>query len=166
MPASASPSAPPVFPPPLVVDSGVVLKWVVPEHDSADALLVRAAATAGAVRLIAPEFLLVELGNILWKKVRRNALSKPRAATLLKNAANWPIGYEPVRPLLADALDLAVTWDRTVYDSLYLALSERESCPFVTADAKLVNAVAPTLAGPVTLADWAAANPPPPSPTP
>ena len=165
MPADASPAAPPALPPTLVVDSGVMLKWVVPEHDSPDALRVRAAATTGAVRLIAPDFLLVELGNILWKKVRQNALSKPRAAAILTDAANWPIGYEPVRPLLADALDLAVTWDRTVYDSLYLALSERESCPFVTADARLVNAVAPTLAGPVALADWAA-NPPPPSPAP
>ena len=155
-----------LLPPPLVVDSGVVLKWVVPEHDSADALRVRAAATAGAVRLIAPEFLLVELGNILWKKVRQNQLSKFQAAAFLADAATWPIGYEPVRPLLDSAPDLATQFDRTVYDSLYLALSERESCPFVTADERLVNAVAPPLTGPTTLAAWAAALPPSAGPPP
>ena len=120
----------------------------------------------GAVRLIAPEFLLVELGNILWKKVRHSKLATPRAAALLADSANWPIGYMPVRPLIADALDLAAAWNRTMYDSLYLALSEREACPFVTADEKLVNAVAPPLAGPVKLAAWAAAHPPPAGPTP
>lgn len=46
--------------------------------------------------------------------------------------------------LLADVYRLAVLHQRTVYDALYLALSLREQCRFVTADEKLVNAIQAT----------------------
>ena len=39
---------------------------------------------------------------------------------------------------------MAVTHQRTVYDALYLALSLREQCPWVTADERVVNALAST----------------------
>jgi predicted nucleic acid-binding protein len=40
---------------------------------------------------------------------------------------------------------LAKQFRQTVYDCLYIALAEREACELVTADAKLVKAVQPTL---------------------
>ena len=38
--------------------------------------------------------------------------------------------------------------------SLYLALSIREACQFVTADERLVNAVRPALPGVIWVANW------------
>ena len=43
---------------------------------------------------------------------------------------------------------------RDAYDSLYLALALREGCPFVTADQKLVNALAGTVPGVTWLGNW------------
>lgn len=43
---------------------------------------------------------------------------------------------------------------RTVYDSLYLALSLREGCQFVTADEKFANAVGSSFPSIVWLANW------------
>jgi hypothetical protein len=43
--------------------------------------------------------------------------------------------------LLEEAYRLAVTHQRTVYDAMYLALSLRENCRWVTADEGIVNAL-------------------------
>ncbi len=56
--------------------------------------------------------------------------------------------------LLADTYQIAVAHKRTVYDSLYLALSLRENCQFVTADEKLVNAISPAFPNVIAPANW------------
>jgi predicted nucleic acid-binding protein len=55
--------------------------------------------------------------------------------------------------LLDAAFRLAVAHQRTVYDSLYLALSEQERCEFVTADERFVSAVGSTFPNVVWLAN-------------
>jgi predicted nucleic acid-binding protein len=60
----------------------------------------------------------------------------------------------PSAHLLDAAYRLAVAHQRTVYDSLYLALSEQEHCQFVTTDERFVNAVGSTFANVVWLANW------------
>ena len=148
----------------LVVDSSVAVKWLVPEHDTAEAKIVWDAFDEGRIEVAAPDWIDVEVANILWAKAtKRKFISTAEAADHLDDFRAKPFRRVPAVDLLPAALDLAVRFDRTVYDSLYLALSERESCPFVTADERLVNAVNPPLTGPVKLADWAAANPAPPA---
>jgi len=44
--------------------------------------------------------------------------------------------------LLEEAFSIAATFDRTVYDSLYVALAVRLKADLVTADARLANALA------------------------
>lgn len=60
----------------------------------------------------------------------------------------------PIPVLLADAYQLAVSHQRTVYDALYLALSLREHCTFVTADERLVNAIKSVFPDVTWLGDW------------
>jgi predicted nucleic acid-binding protein len=55
---------------------------------------------------------------------------------------------------LEEAYRLAVTHQRTVYDSLYLALSVREGCQFVTGDLRLVNAVGTALPNVAWVGNW------------
>ncbi|MGH7200511.1 MAG: type II toxin-antitoxin system VapC family toxin, partial [Planctomycetaceae bacterium] len=56
--------------------------------------------------------------------------------------------------LWEDAYQLAVAHQRSVYDSLYLALSAREQCSFVTADERLANAVGGAFPSLVRVPDW------------
>ena len=56
--------------------------------------------------------------------------------------------------LFEEAYRLAVVHRRAVYDMLYLALSLRAGCQFVTADEKLVNAVGNTFSNIIWLANW------------
>ncbi len=120
----------------LVVDASVAAKWLVTEPLSDKALDV----LGSSEELCAPDFPLAEVGNILWKKARAGDLA-PAAA------------QERFRALLSMGV-----W-RTVYDSLYLALAEAEGCDFVTADERLVNAVAHTRS-PHAPSGWARAEPP------
>jgi len=46
----------------------------------------------------------------------------------------------PVEDLRNRALELAIELDHPIYDCFYLALAERERCPLVTADKRLVAA--------------------------
>jgi predicted nucleic acid-binding protein len=58
----------------LVIDASVAVKWVIEETGTEAALSLRRGA-----KLIAPELLVAECANVLWKKVRRNELSRDEA---------------------------------------------------------------------------------------
>ena len=53
-----------------VIDASIAVKWVVEEHRTPEALL----ALRQKAKLIAPELLVAECANILWKKVQRQEL--------------------------------------------------------------------------------------------
>jgi predicted nucleic acid-binding protein len=126
---------------PYVVDSSVVVKWYVAESLTALALRVR----GGPAPLHAPDFLHVEVGNILWKKRRQGALARPVADAILADLPGLAIlTRHPTAPLVAPAFDLADRGGRTVYDCVYLALAVQLGGQVVTADERHVNALAGT----------------------
>jgi predicted nucleic acid-binding protein len=119
-----------------IVDAGVAIKWFVPEPDSALAhvLLSRPG------QLLAPDIIVPEFGNVLWKKVRRGEISRGDADRFVQSfLTRRPLDIRPSHSLLRHALDIATTYGRTVYDSLYVALAVAQNCPMVTADQRLVN---------------------------
>ena len=59
----------------LVVDANVVIKWYVPEVGSTQA----ADLLQSGADLLAPDLLVAEFGNVLWKKVRRGELDVAEA---------------------------------------------------------------------------------------
>lgn len=138
----------------LVIDSGVVVKWFVTEPYTPEAQRILADYQAGAVELLAPDLLFAEFGNIIWKKHTLQGMSATDAQAVISAFQLLNFIITPSAVLLGDAYRLAVTHRRTVYDSLYLALSQREKCQFVTADERLVNALGASLPGVVWLANW------------
>lgn len=134
----------------LVVDASVAVKWFLPEPDAAPAVAVLRAGH----RLIAPDLLWIEVASVLWRVARRGAISADEAGRMLADAAAFPVEIMGSAALLTDALRIATTtdrtvmdrtvMDRTVYDSLYVALAARERAVMVTADERLVNALAGT----------------------
>ncbi|NLX60473.1 MAG: type II toxin-antitoxin system VapC family toxin [Phycisphaerae bacterium] len=122
----------------LVVDASVVVKlYFEEEHsDAAEKQLAR------AEELLAPDLLWVEVANVIWKRQRRGDLTQEAAAGILSQAMRLPIQVYEASELLPDALDLALRFDRTVYDSLYLALAVKTKTVMVSADQRLVRALA------------------------
>ena len=121
---------------PLVVDASITIKWFVPEVHSAEATRF----LTGPYELSAPDFLLSEAANVLWRKVRRGELDETDAMEVLTDVAESPTDFQPSAPLVERALRIAIATDRTVYDSLYLALALQLGCQLVTADRRLYNA--------------------------
>lgn len=138
----------------LVVDSSVAVKWFVPEPHSTEASRMLAGYQAGTLSFLAPDLLNAEFGNIVWKKHLFQGLAAAAAQSILDNFRALQFTFTPMTFLLDDAFKLALRHRRTVYDSMFIALSVRAGCQFVTADEKLVNAVSSSCPNLVWLPNW------------
>jgi predicted nucleic acid-binding protein len=119
---------------PIVIDASIAIKWVVEEDGTAEALALRQRA-----KLIAPELLVAECANILWKKVRRNELLKEEATLAARLLQGAEIELRPTRSLLEAATRISIEIDHPAYDCVYLALAVENECQFVTADQRFLR---------------------------
>jgi predicted nucleic acid-binding protein len=119
--------------PTLVVDASVAIKWVVPEQDSIDA-----ESLLDTHRLIAPQLIYAECGNILWKLVHSGELSVDKAMRATTLVDDFAVRTVSMRELMPKAVDLAIRMDHPAYDCFYAALAVLQDCTFVTADKKFL----------------------------
>jgi predicted nucleic acid-binding protein len=136
----------------VVVDASVAIKWFVPEplSDEAERLL------DGGDVLFAPDFLLIEFGNIMWKKVRLGELARPDGDAALAALRAGPVDLFDTAPLVERALHLAHEIDHPLYDCLYLATAETIGATVATADRRFFDRCAPSILQPrvAWLGDW------------
>ena len=73
--------------------------------------------------------------------MRRDEITRREASDILSalETVEWEI--HPSGVLLSPAFELAAGLDRTVYDSVYLALAVAQNCALITADRKFHLAV-------------------------
>ena len=113
-----------------VVDASLVIKWFVPEVDS-DAARRWLDAPHD---YIAPDLLFPEIGNTVWKKVRRGELSADEGQRLVIDLSIIAVEAVSMRGLLPDAHALALSTGITVYDATYLTLAVRLETQVITGD--------------------------------
>ena len=121
----------------LVIDASVAVKWVISEDGGDDAVRLRSAFT-----FVAPELLLPECANILWKKVQRKELEPNEAALAIALIERSGISFQSMQGLSETATRLAIELGHPAYDCIYLALALRQKLRFVTADKRLLATVA------------------------
>lgn len=125
-----------------VVDASVVIKWYIPEKLSEQADLFLEESVVAGAPLLAPDLLIAEVGNILWKKQRLGELSPSEASHILETIGeSLPLQLYESLSLMSSAWKIACTFDRTFYDALYVALAQQQDALFITADEKLVSAL-------------------------
>jgi predicted nucleic acid-binding protein len=117
-----------------VVDATIAVKWVVEEDGTPQALMLRRQA-----KLIAPDLLMAECANVLWKKVQRDELSKEEALLAARLLQAAEIELLPTRSSMEAATRIAIELDQPAYDCVYLALAIDNGCKFVTADERLLR---------------------------
>ena len=124
----------------LVVDASVAVKWLVREEFSsiADEIL------NGQHELYAPGFMTLEVGNVLWRKVRTGEIRRAEAGVLAADILEMGIHWVDDVEVCTDAVQLAADLDHPAYDCAYLALAHRIGATMVTADERFANAVAGT----------------------
>ena len=120
----------------LVIDVSVLVKWFVDEP-GAD----RAAALRGE-DLTAPDLILVEAGNVLWKHQRRGVLASADYVDAIEALQAGPITLTRVATCCRPA-HVSPPNSINRYDCLYLALAMREGFPLVTDDQRLLKVAAP-----------------------
>lgn len=137
---------------PVVVDSSVAMKWFVPEVLSDRALRF----LDGTFELFAPDLLIPECGNVLWKRMSRSELRADEAREILRALGRTPVRIVGSQALVEAAFEIATAFRRTVYDGLYVALAVARECVLVTADERLARALARGPLGPNvrSLARW------------
>ena len=119
-----------------VVDASVVLKWFLPEPENAAADCLLEEFLNDEVELMAPDFMLVETANALWKRVVvRKELHADEATLIYRDLLTLPL------TLVASGAvaDAALKHNHSVYDALYCAIAMERCCEFVTADRTLAN---------------------------
>ncbi|MBC8373779.1 MAG: type II toxin-antitoxin system VapC family toxin [Phycisphaerae bacterium] len=105
---------------------------------------VAAALLASARPLHAPDLVISEVANVIWKRQRRNEIDSTEAAGLLADFQMLPLNITSSSELVESALELALGTGRTVYDCLYLALAVKTESIMASADKRLVNALVGT----------------------
>ena len=128
-----------------VIDASVAAKWFLPpagEPLAAEARDLLSAYADGRVRFAVPDLFWAECANILWKAVRqgRCTLGAAKASITLLKQRSFPT--TSALEVLEEAFSIAATFDRSVYDSLYVALAVRLKAHLVTADERLAHALA------------------------
>lgn len=124
----------------VVVDASVAVQWFLPEAQSKQAELLLDVS----YRKHVPDLLYLEVASVLWKRCyQRGEISTEEVIEIRARLDETPMAsYTPSRGLLDEAVALALETGRTVYDCIYLAMGADLDCPVVTADRKLVNAMA------------------------
>ena len=131
-----------------VLDAGVAVKWLIPaagETLSAESCQLLKRYVDGEIDFIIPDIFWAEVGNTLWKGVQQrrwppvlaeNAASEMRERNFLTISS---------LTLLPEALKIALSHERSVYDCIYVALAIQFKTQMITADEGLATALAARL---------------------
>jgi predicted nucleic acid-binding protein len=127
----------------VVLDASVAVKWAFPGEDlaaQADQLLEDYGRSK--LRFIVPDIFWAEVGNVAWKGVRESRWPRSLAEQAISELVGRHLPTVLTRTLLPEALAIACDYDRTLYDSLYVALANTTNSLLITADRKLANSLA------------------------
>jgi predicted nucleic acid-binding protein len=122
-----------------VLDASVALKWVLNEPDSGIADRFRDDVRNGVHALIAPDVFPIEAGHALTRAERRGLIPIGSAEAHWLDILTTAPTFFACLPLMRRAMAVSSQARIGVYDCLYIALAEREGCPLVTADDRLVR---------------------------
>lgn len=127
----------------VVADANVLFKWFFPREP----LAVRAVEllernAAGEIQVVVPDLFWPEFGNILWKAVRLGRCSHESAVASISEMQTQKLATFPSCELIHEAFTIATRFQRSVYDSVYVALAVSLRTHLVTADERLANALA------------------------
>lgn len=127
----------------LTVDASIVVKWFVAEPMSGESRLL----LSRHIHLFAPELVLVEFANTIWKKERLKEIRD--AQPFVKELAGLSdiITLHQDADLVERAVRITLEMDHPIYDCLYLACAEATDSDLITADQRFAEKAVEKLPG-------------------
>lgn len=120
----------------ITVDTSLALQWVLPEEDS-----LRADGYLENAKVASPDILMVEVANVLAKKVRAEDLTIEDAHRALAFVRSSVSLLEPTEPLVPRAMELSAQLGHALYDCVFLACAERMGGKLATRDAPFIKRI-------------------------
>lgn len=125
-----------------VVDASVALKWYLPDEEGVDqALLLLDAFMRSEITLHAPSLIGWEFVNAMWVAGRTHRIAQDDQDAAVRNFLHLDINRIAAYEMSDSILSIAAEFERSCYDSVYMALSSVMRAPFVTGDKRLFNAL-------------------------
>jgi predicted nucleic acid-binding protein len=121
----------------LVVDASVAAKWFVAEDGREQALQVLDLPDRQA-----PDLIVAEVANVVWKKAVRGQVTDVQARAICAALPRYFETLHASEALIESAIGIGLALRHPVYDCLYLACAMRLGGRLITADRRLIAAVA------------------------
>lgn len=123
-----------------VLDCSVAISWLMPDEKNGFSLYVLdQVAEKGA---IVPSIWHLEIGNVLLVAERRARITLEQRRSALYTLDELPIIVDALTPYHAwqETIELAESYDLSLYDASYLELALRMNIPIATFDKQLKHA--------------------------
>ncbi|HEV2387024.1 MAG TPA: type II toxin-antitoxin system VapC family toxin [Candidatus Acidoferrales bacterium] len=130
------------------MDASVAAKWFLPASGETlieEAFVLLRRYAKGEIRLLVPDLFWAEFGDLPWKAARQGRCTRTTAQSALTSLGDRKLPTVSTLALLDTAFAIALAFDRTVCDSLCVALAVHSKAVLVTADERLANALAAQL---------------------
>jgi predicted nucleic acid-binding protein len=120
----------------VLLDSSVVIKWFRKDEVLRDrAIQLRQAYLDGQLTIYVPDLLVYEIANVLRYKPD---LDRAQVQQALESLYAMQIKIEDITAgVIRRAIEIAYSYDITVYDAAFVAMAEHLETDFITADEKL-----------------------------
>jgi predicted nucleic acid-binding protein len=128
-----------------VLDASVAVKWALPPESEPlvpESLDLLQQYRKTEIDFLVPDIFWAEITNVSWKGYRQGRWSQSTAEQIVSDMKINNFPTVPCKSLMTDALKIALTYDRSVYDSLYVALAIQVKTEMITCDERLANALA------------------------
>ncbi len=123
----------------LTLDSSVIAKLFVDEKDTKNAVSLMEKSIENGGELIASELILYEVGNTIWKHIRKK---KIEGQGYIRQLFFLNIDYfPPNQDRACQTIALAQEYDITYYDAVHVMLAKNNGAPLVTEDKELLKKV-------------------------
>ncbi len=120
-----------------VLDAIVAIRWVTVSPLAPQAQRLRTEFRNGMHELLAPSLFIAEVANALSKGERQRLIPSGHARLFFADILRTSPLLHAYEPLLDRAFVISSQTRSALYDCLYVALAERESCALLTADDRL-----------------------------
>jgi predicted nucleic acid-binding protein len=118
----------------MVIDASVAFKWLVEEEDSSAAI-----ALLSQDNLSAPQLIVAEVGNAMWKRITRGEMGDTEGAAADIGRLPEMVALLRDSDLSPRAFALACELGHPIYDCFYLAAAEHQRDVLVTADQRFLR---------------------------